>query len=92
MGNQQKEGLKDQSKEFGARKKSLHPIRVALPLALTQRQLTCHGQLEHAEVTAKLVAGRHHQLANVGAANPLQPQRVLVVVGHAHLVYTGLVG
>lgn len=50
------------------------------------REPTCHGQLKCAEVTAKLVAGRDHQLTSVGALDPLEPQGVLIVVWHAHLV------
>lgn len=46
---------------------------------------TCQSQLERAEVTAKLVAGRDHQLADVRASDSLQLQCVLIVVWHAHL-------
>lgn len=36
-----------------------------------QPELTCHGQLQCAEVAAKLVAGRDHQLTDVCAPDPL---------------------
>lgn len=49
-------------------------------------ELTCHGQLKRAEVAAKLVAGRDHQLADVCASDPLELQGVLIVVWHAHLI------
>lgn len=49
-------------------------------------KLTCHGQLGRAEVTAKLVAGRDHQLTYVSALHALYLQGVLNVVRHAHLI------
>lgn len=48
---------------------------------------TCHGQLKRAEVAAKLVAGRDHQLTDVSALDSLELQGVLIVVWHAHLVH-----
>lgn len=52
--------------------------------------LTCHGQLKCAQVAAKLVSGRDHQLTDVRAPDPLQLQGVLIIVRHAHLAHPRL--
>lgn len=59
---------------------------VLLPL-----EPTCQSQLKCAEVAAKLVTGRDHQLPHVRALDTHQPQRVVVVVGHTQLTRPGLV-
>ena len=54
-------------------------------------ELTCHSQLEGAEVAAKLVGSRDDQLAGVCTPDPLDLERVLVVIRHAHLIHPWLV-
>lgn len=50
-------------------------------------KLTCHSQLRRAEVAAKLVAGRDHQLTDVCTPDSLKLQGVLIVVWHAQLIH-----
>lgn len=53
---------------------------------------TCYLHIEGAAVTAILVGGQKHHLADVSSLHFEQLERVLVVIWHCHLVQAWLAG